>query len=194
MSESKNWSWGGETQEAGSVPIPESDVPVAEQSALPEVSSYAFADDSWSHQNPWAGEEEPVYLTDPDPEPEVGRVRRARLRLSRIDPWSVMKMSFLFSALGGIVLWVAVSVLWGVIEASGVFDSVNKAASSLFSGPGQEEFRIQKYLSVNKVLGMTAVLAALDVVIITAVSTLGAFMYNLSTLVMGGIETTWTED
>ncbi len=115
-------------------------------------SSYAFSDEGWSHQNPWVGEDASGAVTSPEPEPEGRRVRRARLRLSRIDPWSVMKMSFLFSALGGIVIWVAVSVLWGVVEASGVFDSVNKAASSLFSGPGQEEFRIQKFLSANKVL------------------------------------------
>lgn len=194
MSEPRNWSWGAETGEAGYPPVAEPDMPVAEEPKLPEVSSYAFSDEGWSHQNPWVGEDASGAVTSPEPEPEGRRVRRARLRLSRIDPWSVMKMSFLFSALGGIVIWVAVSVLWGVVEASGVFDSVNKAASSLFSGPGQEEFRIQKFLSANKVLGMTAVLAALDVVIITAVSTLGAFLYNLSTLVMGGIETTWTED
>ncbi len=194
MSEPRNWPWGAETGEASYPPATEPDLPVAEEPQLPEVSSYAFSDEGWSHQNPWAGEEANGDLTSPESETETRRVRRARLRLSRIDPWSVMKMSFLFSALGGIILWVSVSVLWGVIEASGVFESVNQAASSLFSGPGQEEFRIQKYLSANKVLGMTAVLAALDVVIITAVSTLGAFMYNLSTLVMGGIEMTWTED
>lgn len=163
---------------------------------LPEVGDYAFTDSGEArYQDPWQGE--------PDPTPTAAvaaaeadrdRVRRARLRLTRIDPWSVMKTSLLFSVLGGIILWVSVAVLWGVVDASGVFDSINQAATSLFSGPGQEAFEIQNYLSTNKVLGMTALLAVLDVVILTAIATLVAFLYNLSTLVLGGIELTFTED
>ncbi len=47
------------------------------------------------------------------------RTRKARLRLSRIDPWSVMKTAFLFSIAAGIVLVVAVYVIWTVIGSSG---------------------------------------------------------------------------
>src|SRR3954451_4037181 len=40
--------------------------------------------------------------------------RRARLRLSRIDPWSVMKVSFLLSIAFGIVTVVSVFMVWSV--------------------------------------------------------------------------------
>ena len=39
------------------------------------------------------------------------RTRKARLRLSRIDPWSVMKTSFLFSVAFGIMFWFATDVV-----------------------------------------------------------------------------------
>ena len=47
------------------------------------------------------------------------RTRRARLRISRIDPWSVMKTSLLFGIAGGIIFVVATYVLMSVIEATG---------------------------------------------------------------------------
>ena len=47
--------------------------------------------------------------------PAERRTRRARLRISRIDPWSVMKTSFLFSIAFGIMSWIAVYVVWSCL-------------------------------------------------------------------------------
>ena len=44
--------------------------------------------------------------------------RRARLRLTRIDPWSVMKTSFLLSVAFGVVTFVAVFMVWSVLGAA----------------------------------------------------------------------------
>ncbi|WP_407929003.1 DUF3566 domain-containing protein [Aestuariimicrobium ganziense] len=123
------------------------------------------------------------------------RTRKARLRLTRIDPWSVMKTSFLFGIAGGIILFISVWVLWGVIGASGVFESVNKAVNDLVASPGGEQrFRLEDYLNTNKILGFTAMIAAADVVIFTALATLFSFLYNLSATVLGGLEVTLAED
>src|SRR5829696_2340367 len=46
--------------------------------------------------------------------------RRAPLRLIRIDPWSVMKVSFLLSIAFGIVTVVSVFLVWSVLDAAGV--------------------------------------------------------------------------
>ena len=51
--------------------------------------------------------------------------RRARLHLTRIDPWSVMKAAFLLSVALGIVVFVAVSILWSVVSAAGLWSSIN---------------------------------------------------------------------
>ena len=44
--------------------------------------------------------------------------RKAQLILSRIEPWSVMKFSFMISLVGWVILFVAVSVLYFVLSKS----------------------------------------------------------------------------
>lgn len=125
----------------------------------------------------------------------VRRTRKARLRLSRVDPWSVMKTTFMFAIAGGIVLFVAVWVLWGVIGASGVFESVNKAVNDLVASPDAENsFRLEDWVNTNKVLGFTALVGAINVVLFTALTTLFSFLYNLAATVLGGLEVTLAED
>jgi len=123
------------------------------------------------------------------------RTRKARLRLSRVDPWSVMKTSFLFSIAFGIMFWIATSVLWYVITSSGLFETINAAIINIISNPGNTEpFRIEDYINGNKVLGIAALLAVINVVISTALGTLAAFLYNLSANILGGLELTLAED
>jgi Transmembrane domain of unknown function (DUF3566) len=130
--------------------------------------------------------------------PKVGvarRTRKARLRLSRLDPWSVMKTSFLFSIAAGIMLVVAVYSIWTVLSTSHLFDSVNEIVRSVVSTPGDTTpFRIQEYINTQKVMGVTALIACVDVVIFTALATLGSFLYNLAATMLGGLEITLAED
>jgi hypothetical protein len=123
------------------------------------------------------------------------RVRKARLRLSKVDPWSVMKTVFLFSIAFGIMFWVAVSVVWTVVSSSGLFDVLNQAVVNILSSPNSTaNWRIEDYVNANKVLGIAALLAVVNVVISTALGTLTAFLYNLSANILGGLELTLAED
>jgi hypothetical protein len=123
------------------------------------------------------------------------RTRKARLRLSRLDPWSVMKTSFLFSIAAGIMLVVAVYVVWTVLESSGLFESINDIVKSVVSTPGDTTpFRVQDYVNTQKVMGVAALVACVDVVIFTALATLGSFLYNLAATMLGGLEITLAED
>ena len=121
--------------------------------------------------------------------------RRVRLALTRVDPWSVMKTSFLFSIAAGIMLVVAVYVVWTVLSTSGLFDSVNEIVASVVSTPGDTTpFRIEEYINTQKVMGVSALIACVDVVIFTALATLGSFLYNLAATMLGGLEITLAED
>lgn len=125
----------------------------------------------------------------------VHRTRKARLRLSRIDPWSVMKTAVMFGVAGGIIFFVSVWVVWSVIGASGVFESVNTAVNDLLATPGSpNKFSLENYLNTSKVLGVSAMIAVADVVIFTALATLFSFLYNLSATALGGLEVTLAED
>jgi hypothetical protein len=130
--------------------------------------------------------------------PKVGvarRTRKARLRLSRLDPWSVMKTSFLFSIAAGIMLVAAVYSVWTVLSTSQLFDSINEIVRSVVSTPGDTTpFRIEEYINTQKVMGVTALIACVDVVIFTALATLGSFLYNLAATMLGGLEITLAED
>lgn len=123
------------------------------------------------------------------------RTRKARLRLSRLDPWSVMKTTFMFAIAGAIVAFVATWVIWGMITASGVFESVNQTVNDLVSSPGSEDsFRLEDWVNTHRILGFTAMTSAINVVLITALATLGSFLYNLAATVLGGLEVTLAED
>ena len=124
---------------------------------------------------------------------EARRTRKARLRISRVDPWSVMKTTFLFSIAFGIMLVIIVAVLWAVVAGSGALQSINSTMTQLIGDSGTK-FNIEDYINAGRVIGLSAVLAALNVVIITAVSTLFAFLYNLAAAVIGGLEVTLAED
>jgi hypothetical protein len=121
-------------------------------------------------------------------------VRRARLRLVQVEPWSIMKTAFLLSVALGIVTVVAVGIVWGVLGAAGLWDSVNKIVQDSIGDSSGTPFEIQKYLGTSRVLGFTMIVAVADVVLITAIATLGAFLYNLAAGLLGGVEVTFAED
>jgi len=125
------------------------------------------------------------------PEP---RTRKARLRVSRADPWSVMKVSFLLSIALGICTIVAVAVLWMVLDAIGVFSTVGNTISEATDSGTGGGFDLVSFLSLPRVLGFTTVIAVIDVVLATALATLASFLYNLSSGMVGGIELTLAED
>jgi hypothetical protein len=123
------------------------------------------------------------------------RARKARLVLARVDPWSVMKLSFLLSVALAIVASVAVFVLWSVLDSMGVFDSVGRSVESVTrSSDNAQGVDILDYVGLGRVISLTVVLAGVNVVLMTALSTLGAFLYNMAAGLVGGLHVTFTED
>ncbi|MCF3129062.1 DUF3566 domain-containing protein [Streptomyces olivochromogenes] len=122
------------------------------------------------------------------------RTRKARLRVAKADPWSVMKVSFLLSIALGICTIVASAVLWMVMDAMGVFSTVGGTISEATGSNEANGFDLQAFLSLPHVLMFTSIIAVIDVVLATALATLGAFIYNLSAGFVGGVELTLAED
>ncbi len=123
------------------------------------------------------------------------RARRARLVLARVDPWSVMKLSFLLAIALAVVAVVAVFVIWTVLDSMGVFDSVGSTVESITrSSDNSQGVDILDYVGLSRVLSLTIVLAGVNVVLMTALATLGAFLYNMAASLVGGLNVTFTED
>ncbi|OJV80950.1 MAG: hypothetical protein BGO37_15650 [Cellulomonas sp. 73-92] len=118
--------------------------------------------------------------------------RRVRLAVSRLDPWSVMKLAFLMSFAAGIMLVVAVSVLWLTLDGLHVFTSLNNLVTQIV---GQESsINILTYVQFSKVLSITTLVAVIDVLLLTALATIGAFLYNVVAALVGGVHVTMTDE
>lgn len=120
--------------------------------------------------------------------------RRAHLVLSHIEPWSVTKFSFVISLVAFVVLFIAIAVLYGLLAAMGVFDALTQTLRDLTtSGNAQSTFDPASWFSASRILGYTALIGALNVILITALATVGAVLYNLSADLVGGVEVTLSE-
>jgi len=126
--------------------------------------------------------------------PPVNRVRRARLKIANIDPWSVMKVSFLFSVAIAMMGLVAVTLLWSLLDMMGVFSTVGSTVDDVTGGPASGGFDVQAFFSLSRVLGFTTIIALVDIVLLTALATVGAYLYNVTTDFVGGIEITLADE
>lgn len=127
------------------------------------------------------------------PAPARGTGRRVRLTVSRVDPWSAMKMSFLLSVALGIAGVVMVSVLWTILAGMGVFDQVNSLVGQIIQD-GNQTFDIMDFLGFGRVVSLAIVVGVIDVILMTALATLAAFLYNVSSSLVGGLQLTLTDD
>jgi hypothetical protein len=117
--------------------------------------------------------------------------RRASLQVKRVDPWSVLKLAFVLSVALFFVWLVAVGVLYGVLDGMGVWDKLNSdynsfAQSSTATGA-------TALITVQRVFGVAAIIGAINIVLFTALATVGAFVYNVSADLAGGLEVTLAE-
>jgi hypothetical protein len=118
--------------------------------------------------------------------------RRARLHIKRIDPWSVMKFSFAVSFVLFVMVIVATAVLYLGLDKMEVFKSINKALAEMVGAAGTSAGSSFK-ITAKGVIGGAALIGLVNVVLFTALATLGAFIYNVCADLVGGIELTLAE-
>lgn len=118
--------------------------------------------------------------------------RRIRLTLARLDPFSVMKLSFLVAIAFGIATIVATVLIWSVLDGMGVWDDLNSLVSGLTSDGSVPAF--MKMFSLGNMASYATIVSFLNLVIITALGTLFAFLYNIVAGLLGGLKMTFTDD
>ncbi|MGY4708393.1 DUF3566 domain-containing protein [Mycolicibacterium sp. CBM1] len=120
----------------------------------------------------------------------AGRSRgpvRASMQIRHIDPWSTLKVSLLLSIALFFVWMIAVAFLYLVLGGMGVWSKLNSNVGDLLtatSGGGGE------LVSSGTIFGGAALVGLVNIVLLTAMATAGAFIYNLSTDIVGGVEVT----
>jgi len=112
---------------------------------------------------------------------------RASMQIRHIDPWSALKVSLLLSVALFFVWMIAVAFLYLVLGGMGVWSKLNSNVGDLLtstSGGGGE------LVSSGTIFGGAALIGLVNIVLLTAMATVGAFIYNLSTDIVGGVEVT----
>jgi len=122
----------------------------------------------------------------------VARVpRRTSLELQRLEPWSVLKLSLVLSIAGFLAWMVAVGVLYGVLAGMGVWDQLNGTYSDLTSVNNPQAGT--ELISGGRVFGVALVVGLVNIVLMTALATVGSLIYNVAADLVGGVEVTLSE-
>jgi hypothetical protein len=110
---------------------------------------------------------------------------RATVQLRRIDPWTMLQVSLVISAALFLVWMVAVGLLYGVLDGMGVWERLNNAFTDIVSDGSSDGL-----ISAGQVFGYAAVIGLINAVLLTALATIGSFIYNQCTDLVGGIQVT----
>ncbi|MDO1483868.1 Transmembrane domain of uncharacterised function (DUF3566) [Rhodococcus rhodochrous] len=120
----------------------------------------------------------------PTASPAAGPLR-ATVQIRRIDPWSMLKISSVISVSLFFVWMIAVGLLYGVLAGMGVWERLNSAFTDIVSDAGSGAL-----VSAGQVFGYATIIGIANTVLLTALATLGAFIYNLCTDLVGGVQAT----
>jgi hypothetical protein len=118
--------------------------------------------------------------------------RRVRLVIARVDPWSVMKLSFLLSFALGIIGVVATAVVWFTLDGLHVFANVDNLVTTVAGAASSGQ--VLSYLSFGKVVAGSMLVGVVDVFLLTALATIGAFLYNIVAALVGGLHVSMTDE
>lgn len=115
-----------------------------------------------------------------------GEPLRASVQLRHIDPWSMLKISSVISVSLFFVWMVAVGLLYAVLEGMGVWDRLNNAFTDFVTDSSAGAGLV----TAGQVFGYATVIGLINMVLFTALATIGSFIYNLCADLVGGLEVT----
>jgi hypothetical protein len=118
--------------------------------------------------------------------------RRARLQLRHIDTWSAFKISLVLSIALFFIWMVAIGILYAVLSALGVFNTLNDLFGQLGSASSGNNSS-GNVITPGIVLGGAAVIGAINIILMTALCTVATFIYNMCADLVGGLEVTLSE-
>jgi len=118
--------------------------------------------------------------------------RRVRLAISRVDPWSVMKLAFLLAVAIAIMTVVATAVFWSVLNSLGVFTTIQDFVKDAV-GP-QSDVNLTQFVEFPRVISLATLISICNIVLLTAIATIMAFLYNITAALVGGVHMTLTDD
>ncbi len=117
-------------------------------------------------------------------------VHRVRRIIRRVDPWTVLKVSFIVYMVGAFAFMLASVMFWEVVERSGIPQQITEFLVQItLLEEGEAPFsNTEQFIRLSAILSVTwAVLAC-------GLTTMAAVMYNLVADVVGGVEVVLLEE
>ena len=112
---------------------------------------------------------------------------RAAVQVRRIDPWAAFKVSAVLAVVGFFIWMIAVAVLYLVLGGMGVWDQLNSSFNTLTTdGSGGDS----DVIGTGSVFFWSGLIGAISAVLITALATVGSYIYNICADLVGGVEIT----
>lgn len=118
----------------------------------------------------------------------IGTPLRAAVQVRRVDPWSIFKVSGVLAVAGFLIWMIAVAVLYGVLAGMGIWDQINSSFSTIVSADGSSTS--DELITTGQVFGFAALFGIFAAIVLTALSTILAYIYNVCADVVGGVEVT----
>jgi hypothetical protein len=183
-------------------PGAESDAPARGDATRTKEYASELPDLSGPVPRPVTQRRAPVERTDPTPSGAnrpagggrvqvAGRTKtgpvRATMQIRRVDPWSALKVSLLLSIALFFVWMIAVAFLYLVLGGMGVWSKLNSNVGDLLTSSGGSGGEL---VSSGSIFGGALLIGLVNIVLLTAMATIGAFIYNLTTDIVGGVEVT----
>ncbi len=112
---------------------------------------------------------------------------RASMQIRRVDPWSTLKVSLVLSVALFFVWMIAVAFLYLVLGGMGVWSKLNSNVGDLLNNSGGSSAEL---VSSGTIFGGAVLIGLVNIVLLSAMATIGAFIYNLTTDLIGGVEVT----
>ncbi len=123
--------------------------------------------------------------------PDAGP-RRVRLSVSRIDPWSIMKLAFLLAVAIAIMTVVATAVVWYVLNDLGVFATIQEFIRETVGA--EATVNIIQFVEFERMISLATLISLVNIVLMTAIATIMAILYNITAALVGGIHLTLTDE
>ncbi|NLG47771.1 MAG: DUF3566 domain-containing protein [Gordonia sp.] len=117
-----------------------------------------------------------------------GAPLRAAVQIRRVDPWSIFKVAGVLCVAGFFIWMIAVAILYGVLGGMGIWDQINSSFGTLVSADGSTSG--QDLISGGQVFMFSALFGVASSVLLTALATISAYIYNVCADFVGGVEIT----
>ena len=115
---------------------------------------------------------------------------QANLRLTRLEPWSVIRTGFLISVSLAATIITATLIFYAVLAGLGVFDAIDQ----LFGDITGTSAGLTETFTLPVVFLGSLLTAGFEIVVTTAMAGMFAYIYNLTVPYSHGLEMTLTED